>query len=220
MATFLFAHNNMKVDLYSATGTKSGSLDLSKDIFGTKVNRDLMHRAVIMRLANARRPIAHTKTRGEVAYSTRKIFKQKGTGNARRGARSTNLLRGGGVTHGPRNTATFNKMMPKKERRAALFSSLSAKVADKAIFGLEGFSAKAPKTKDFAGLLAKLPTGKKYLFVLPAKDEVLVKSARNIPGVKVITAAYLNPYDVLQADQICLLKDAVPVIESTFKTNS
>lgn len=208
----------MKVDLYSATGTKNGSLDLSKDIFGAKINKDLMHRAVVMRLANARRPIAHTKTRGDVAYSTKKMFRQKGTGNARRGARSTNLLRGGGVTHGPSNASTFTKMMPKKERRAALFSSLSAKVEAKAIFGLEGFAAKAPKTKDFAALLGKLPTGKKYLFVLPAKDEVLVKSARNVPGVKVITAPYLNPYDVLQADQICLLKDAVPVIESTFTT--
>ena len=208
----------MKVDLYTASGTKNGSIDLSKDIFGAKVNKDLMHRAVVMRLANARRPIAHTKTRGEVAYSTRKIFRQKGTGNARRGARSTNLLRGGGVTHGPRNTATFNKMMPKKERRAALFSSLSAKIVDKAIFGLDGFGAKAPKTKDFVALLGKLPVGKKYLFVLPAKDEVFVKSARNVPGVKVITAPYLNPYDVLHADQICIFKDAVPVIESTFKT--
>ena len=109
-------------------------------------------------------------------------------------------------------------MMPKKERRAALFSSLSAKVVDKAIFGLDGFSAKAPRTKDFVSLLEKLPAGKKYLFVLPAKDEVFVKSARNVPGVKVITAQYLNPYDVLQADQICIFKDAVPVIESTFKT--
>lgn len=206
----------MKVDLYTATGTKKGSLDLSKDIFGAKINSDLMHRAVIMRLANARRPIAHTKTRGEVAYSTRKIFRQKGTGNARRGARSTNLLRGGGVTHGPRNTATWNKMMPKKERRAALFSSLSAKADAKAIFGLEGFGAKVPKTKEFAALLEKLPAGKRYLFVLPAKDEVFAKSARNIPGVKVITAPYLSPYDVLQADQICILKDAVAVIESTF----
>jgi len=206
----------MKVDLYTATGTKNGSLDLNKDIFGAKVNADLMHRAVVMRLANARTPIAHTKTRGEVAYSTRKIFRQKGTGNARRGARSTNLLRGGGVTHGPRNTVNYAKMMPKKERRAALFSSLSAKVNAKAIFGLDSFGAKAPKTKDFVALLEKLPAGKRHLFVLPAKDEVFAKSARNVPGVKVITAQYLNPYDVLQADQVCLFKDAIPVIESTF----
>jgi len=206
----------MKVDLYTATGAKNGSLDLSKEIFGAKINTDLMHRAVVMRLANARRPIAHTKTRGEVAYSTKKMFRQKGTGNARRGARSTNLLRGGGVTHGPRNTATWNKMMPRKERRAALFSSLSAKVAAKAIFGLEAFGAKTPKTKDFATLLDKLPAGKRYLFVLSAKNEIFQKSAKNIPGVKVILAQYLNPYDVLQADQVCLLKDAVPVIESTF----
>ena len=123
------------------------------------------------------------------------------------------------MTHGPRNTATFNKMMPKKERRAALFSSLSAKIVDKAIFGLDGFGSKAPKTKDFVALLEKLPTGKRYLFVLPAKNEIFTKSSRNVPGVKVITAQYLNPYDVLQADQICIFKDAVSVIESTFTTS-
>ena len=218
MATFLFALNTMKVDLYTAAGEKKGSLDLSKDIFGAKINSDLMHRAVVMRLANARRPIAHTKTRGEVAYSTRKIFKQKGTGNARRGARSTNLLRGGGVTHGPRNTANYSKMMPKKERRAALFSALSAKAEAKAIFGLEKFASKTPKTKEFVSLLAKLPAGKRHLFVIPAKDEVFMKSCANIPGVDVIMAQYLNPYDVLQADQVCLLKDSVSVIETTFKT--
>lgn len=206
----------MKVDLYTAAGEKKGNVDLNAQMFEAKINPDLMHRAVVLRLANARNPIAHTLSRGEVSYSTKKMFRQKGTGNARRGARSTNLLRGGGVTHGPRNTRNFSKMMPKKERRAALFSALSDRAADKNIIALEGFNAKEPKTKDFVALLGKLPEGKKYLFVIPAKDVILQKSCHNIPGVKTILASYLNPYDVLLADKVCILKDAIPTLEKTF----
>ncbi len=99
----------MKIDLYDINGKKVGDASVDATIFGAKVNEDLMHRAVVMRAANARRPIAHTLTRGEVSYSTKKLFRQKGTGRARRGARSTNLLRGGGVTHGPRNDRNFQK---------------------------------------------------------------------------------------------------------------
>ncbi len=206
----------MKADLYTANGEKKGSVTLNATIFEAKVNEDLMHRAVVLRLANARNPIAHTLTRGEVSYSTRKMFRQKGTGNARRGARSTNILRGGGVTHGPRNTRNFSKMMPKKERRAALFSSLSARAKDGNIIALEEFKAKTPKTKDFVTLFSKLPKGKKYLFVISQKDEIFQKSCRNIPGIKVILASYINPYDVLLADKVCFVKDAFPKIEETF----
>ncbi len=209
----------MKANLYTADGTKKGSVDLNALVFEAKVNLDLMHRAVVMRLANARNPIAHTLTRGEVSYSTKKMFRQKGTGNARRGARSTNILRGGGVTHGPRNDRNFAKMMPKKERRAALFSSLSARAKDEKVIVMEGFKAKAPKTKDFMTLLSKLPEAKQYLFVLSGKDEVFEKSCRNIPGVKTILANYLNPFDVLKSDKICFLGDALAKVEETFLTH-
>ncbi len=208
----------MKADLYTENGEKKGSVDLNTTIFEAKINPDLMHRAVVLRLANARNPIAHTLTRGEVSYSTRKMFRQKGTGNARRGARSTNILRGGGVTHGPRNTRNFSKMMPKKERRAALFSSLSVRAKDGNVLALEGFEAKTPKTKDFVTLFSKLPEGKKYLFVISEKNEIFQKSCRNIPGIKVILASYINPYDVLLADKVCFIKDAFPKIEETFLT--
>lgn len=206
----------MKVDFYTAIGEVKGTVDLNELLFGAKINKDLMHRAVIMRLANAREPIAHTKTRGEIACSTRKIFRQKGTGNARRGARSTNLLRGGGVTHGPRNNVNYSKMMPKKERRAALFSSLTSKAEDKSVFGFEGCKGTAPKTRDFVSVLGKLPEAKKYLFILPEKNEVFEKSCRNIPGVKTILASYLNPYDVLLADKLYFVGDALAKTETTF----
>jgi large subunit ribosomal protein L4 len=206
----------MKIDLYDATGTKKGDVTLNKALFEAKINPDLMHRAVVMRLANRRLNIAHTLTRGEVAATTKKAFRQKGTGNARRGALTTSLLRGGGVAHGPRNNRNFSKMMPKKERRAALFSSLSAQAKDKNILALEGFVEKAPKTKKFVELLSKLPESKNYLFVLAARNEVFEKSAANVPNVKVIFASYLNPYDVLHAHKICFVADGMKKLEETF----
>ncbi len=206
----------MKAILFDATGAKKGDVTLNANIFEAKVNPDLMHRAVVMRLANRRNPIAHTLTRGEVAATTKKAFRQKGTGNARRGALTTSLLRGGGVAHGPRNTRNFTKMMPKKERRAALFSSLSSQAQESNIFALESFAAKAPKTKDFAALLAKLPVAKKHLFVIAERDTVFEKSAANLPNVQVILAPYLNPYDVLNAHKICFVGKGLEKIEETF----
>lgn len=208
----------MKIDLYSSQGEKKGTVDLNAALFGAKINEDLMHRAVVLRQANARQPIAHVKDRSEVSATTKKAFRQKGTGRARRGALSTNLLRGGGVTHGPRNTRNFSKAMPKSERRAALFSSLSSKTKAKDIFALEKFDQKAPKTKAFAELLAKLPEAKRYLFVLAEKNPTLEKSAANIPNVKTILASYVNPYDVLHAEKICFLQDALEKVEKTFLT--
>lgn len=206
----------MKFDLYQADGTKKGDIEGSDALFAANINADLMHRAILLRLANARKAIAHVKTRAEVAYSTKKLFRQKGTGNARRGARSTNLLRGGGVTHGPRNNANYSKMMPKKERRAALFSALSAKAKEGRVFGLAGFDSQAPKTKDFVSLQSKLPQGKRFLYVLAEKNEVFQKSVNNIPNAQTILAAYLNPFDVLHNDQICFVGDSISKVESTF----
>lgn len=210
----------MKIDLYNATGTKSGSIDLSKDLFEAKINPELMHRAVVMRLANARNAIAHVKTRSEVSATTKKMFRQKGTGNARRGSRVVTLLRGGGAVGGPRSDANFSKKMPKKERRAALFSSLTSQANDKNIFALEGLNTKIPKTKTFVDLLGKLPEAKKYLFVLSGRDEVLEKSMRNVPGIKTIFAQYLNPLDVLHAEKICFVGDALHQTENTFLSSA
>jgi large subunit ribosomal protein L4 len=206
----------MKISLYDESGAEKGLIDVNDTIFGAKINPDLMHRAVVMRLANKRNPIAHTLTRGEVNKTTKKAFRQKGTGNARRGALSTSLLRGGGVAHGPRNTRNFSKAMPKKERRAALFSSLSQKAGAKDVLALESFLLETPKTKTFVALLSKLPVAKKYLFVISERNEVFQKSAHNIPNVNVVLANYINPYDVLHADKVCFLKDSLSTLETTF----
>ena len=206
----------MKIDLYAADGKKKGNVEVSELMFDAKVNEDLMHRAVVMRLANKRNPIAQTKTRGDVAYSTRKVQRQKGTGNARRGSRSTNLLRGGGVTHGPTNQANFTKMMPKKERKAALYSALTSKAKASEVFALETPKLETPSTKSMAQLLTKLPVDKKILFVVTAETEMFIKSVRNLPQVKTVRANYINPYDLLIADKVCFLDSSLPVIESTF----
>lgn len=206
----------MKADLYNFSGEKTGDVTLSKTLFEAKINPDLMHRAVLLRLANKRTPVAHTQTRSEVTLVKSKAFRQKGTGRARRGALSTNLLRGGGVAHGPRNDRNFTKAMPKKERRAALFSSLSAQAKDKNVLVLESFGAKEPKTKVAREMLQKLPQAKKYLFVLPEKDVVFQKSVANLPGVETIVAKYLNPYDILHAEKVCFFKEALLTAEETF----
>lgn len=216
MVTYLSENIKMKIALYDAAGKKSGDITLNKTLFEAKINPDLMHRAVVMRLANKRNPIAHVQTRGEVSMTTKKAFRQKGTGNARRGALSTTLLRGGAASHGPRNNRNFSKAMPKKERRAALYSALSARAKDKDIFALEKFAEKSPKTAKFAELLGKLPEAKKYLFVISEKNEVFEKSAKNLPNVRVILANYSNPYDLLWADKVCFMKDALSKLEETF----
>lgn len=206
----------MNIDIYTSTGEKKGTQALNESMFSVNVNEGLMHRAVVMRQANARNPIAHTKTRAEVSMTTKKAFKQKGTGRARRGALSTGLLRGGGITHGPRSVQNFTINMPKKERRLALFSSLTVKAGESNIFGLESFVEKIPKTKAFVSLLEKLPKAKKYLFVLDGKDPVFEKSVSNIPNISVISAQYLNPTDILKAEKVCFVANALQAAENIF----
>lgn len=210
----------MNIDIYTGKGEKKGTQALKKEIFGVEIHEGLVHRAVVMRQANARNPIAHTKTRAEIVMSTKKLFKQKGTGRARRGAPSTSLLRGGGVAHGPRNTRNFTVNMSKKERRLALFSCLTSKANEKDIFALESFLEKEPKTKAFVELLSKLPQAKKYLFVFGEKDPVLEKSIANVPNVETIFASYLNPTDVLKAEKLCFVSNALETVEKTFLNSS
>jgi len=204
----------MKIDLYTASGTKKGQVEISDTMFGAPINKDLIHQAVVMQLANARRPIAHTPARLESKYSTKKMFRQKGTGNARRGSRSAGLLRHGSAIFGPKNTVNFRREMPKKQRRRALFSALSSRID--AMFALENPKIKEPKTAPMVDMLQKLPAGKKYLFIISEHQEGFEKSIRNIPGTRVLLANYLNPCDILSADQIAFVGDAIAKAETTF----
>lgn len=219
----------MTIDVYTATGEKKGTVELPATLFAAPVHSALMHRMVILQRSNARRPIAHVKTRGEVVGSTRKLYQQKGTGRARRGPIRSPLLRGGGKTFGPRKERNFVLKMSKGERHAALFSCLSSAAKQGKVLGLEGYGFRqgsegqeglrgASKTKTFVAFLKKLPVplGRKILFVLPKHMEALERGSRNVPGVKTVLASYLNPVDVLGAHSIVFLVDALRVAEETF----
>ncbi len=206
----------MKVDLYTQTGDKNGTLELPKEIFEIPFNKDLVHQALVRQLANERTSIAHTKTKGEVRGGGKKPFRQKGTGNARQGSTRNPHMKGGGVVFGPRSIRNFEISMPKKQRRKALFSALSEKARNSEIIALEGFTAEKPRTKDFANMLKLLPIERTVLVVIPEKNTIVQKSSRNIANAKTITANYLNIQDLRKYKKVLLFKDSVAKIKETF----
>ena len=201
---------------FSQTGEEKGKVSLNPAVFAAKVNEDLMHRSVIMRLANGRQNIAHTKTRAEVRGGGRKPWRQKGTGRARAGSIRGPIWRGGGVAFGPRNNRNFKKNMPRRERRAAIFSALTVKANSDQIYALDTFVSEVPKTKMFSEMLSSLPKARKTLFVVPEKSEVFTKSARNIPGTNVILVNYLNVYDLLHNEKVCFVGESLKKVEEVF----
>lgn len=163
----------------------------------------------MLQQANARLATAHTKTRGERRGSTRKLFRQKGTGRARAGANRSPIRVGGGVAFGPRNNRNFTISMNKKERQKALFCMLSSKVADNKFVVVKDFGLKEIKTGDIAKVMQKLPLGKTALLALHERNEVVEKSAANLKTVKTIQAGYLNMADLLKYETLIVLEDGV-----------
>lgn len=211
----------MNVDLYSATGQKKGLLELPASLFGGTINKGLMHLALVRQQSNRRKSIAHVKHRGEVVGTTKKAYAQKHTGNARRGALRSPTVRGGGKSFGPRNESNFRKEMPRKMRRAALISCLTLRAKEGAIIGLENYPEDA-KTKTFVSLLKKLPLdyGRRIVVVTAGRHTKLELAARNVPRVKTLFAQYLNPEDMLLAQKIIFLSDAIKVAEDNFMNDS
>lgn len=206
----------MKVDLYTQTGEKDGQLNLPSEIFEQSFNKDLIHQALVRQLANGRVAIAHAKTKGEISGGGRKPYKQKGTGNARQGSIRAPQMRGGGVVFGPRNERNFEKDMPKKQRRAALFSALSKKASDGQILGLKSYEGELPKTKDLRTLLDKIKIEKSVLIVSGSKNEVLEKSSSNLKNAKYILANYINIQDLQKHRTVILLEDSVEKMKELF----
>ena len=206
------------IKVYNTEGKQVEELNLSEAIFNdNNINTSLMHEFVVMQLANVRYNIAKTKTRGEVKASGRKLYRQKGTGNARVGDAASPIRRGGGVAFGPTGNENYHKSMPKKQRRKALFSSLTVRAKDDALLALDKYNFDAIATKNAVKVLENLGLKwEKVLVVIPEKNEIITKSFRNIPGVKTILANYINPYDLLTYKKILFLKDSLPVIENTF----
>lgn len=208
----------MQIDVYSAAGSKVKSLELPATLFSDEVNWGLMHQAVVRQQGNRRQgTTAHVKTRGEVQGSTKKLFSQKHTGNARRGAVRSPLLRGGGKTFGPRNDRNFTKDMPKKMRHAAIRSCLSAVAGKGSVIALESYPEDV-KTKTMAALLKKLPVefGRKVLIVTNGEHNSVEMSARNIKSVTTVSAGYLNPESILNSRHVVFMVDAIEKANEIF----
>lgn len=208
-----------KITLYNQQGEKKGDVQVSDTIFGAKFNQDLIHQALVRQQANARvSEITHTKTKGEVRGGGKKPFPQKGTGRARQGSIRNPHWKGGGVSFGPRNNRNYTQMMPKKQRRLALFSALSSKLTDGKIIALDKYEAKEAKTKNFMAMLHKLPIEKDVLILIPEKDDTVQKSSANLPFVKTMLVNYLNIRDLQRFDQILFFEKSLKKMEELFTT--
>jgi large subunit ribosomal protein L4 len=201
-----------KVAVYNKEGATVGEITLSDAVFGAEVNTGLMHEVVQMYLANQRQGTSDTKTRAEVSGGGKKPWRQKGTGRARQGSTRSPQWRHGGVVFGP-HPRSFGWTMPKKARRVALRSALSAKLAAGDIIVIDNFDLDAPKTKEVVALLKNLNAEGKAFIVLAEQSTNVYKSARNIPGVLTNAARNLNVYEVLNANKVVLTQDAVAKVE-------
>jgi len=189
-------------------------ISLNDSVFWVNVNEWLIHRALVYQQANARQVVAHTKTRADRQWSTRKIYKQKGTGRARMWSNRSPIRRKWWVAFGPRNNVNFTLSMNKKERRLALCCMLSSKLKTNSLIVLDSISFNEIKTKSMITVMNSIPYVKNALIALPMKNEVVEKSARNLPNVKTITSDYLNMADLLKYNTLVLLKDTVEKLNS------
>lgn len=206
----------MNVAVVKNNGEDTGrKVSLSKDIFSIDPNDHAIYLDVKQYLANQRQGTHKSKERADIAGSTRKIKKQKGTGTARAGSIKSPIFRGGGRVFGPK-PRDYSFKLNKKVKALARKSALSYKAKDKAISILEDFTFEAPKTKDYLSMLNSLSLNdKKTLLVIPESDKNVVLSARNVQNAKIITAAQINTYDVLNADTLVILESSVEKIEKT-----
>lgn len=186
----------MEIPVFNMAGEEVRRIELPADIFEVEVNVGLMHQALVRQMANARLGTHKTKTRAEVNRSTKKVYKQKGTGNARHGSRKAPIYVGGGIAHGPR-PRKYTKQMPRKMRHAALRSALSVKAGNGDIVVLDAISLDVPKTKEMVGMMNRLVGQHTALLLLAQRDENVEKSARNASTVKTLRASYLNIRDLL-----------------------
>ena len=201
----------MNVDVYDAQGQVVRQVDLPEAVFGVEVKEHLLHEVVRYQLVQRRQGTAHTKTRSAVRGGGRKPWRQKGTGRARAGSRSSPLWRGGGTVFGPM-PRSYAFRMPKKKRRAALCSALSLKVRDDAFRVIDQFDIAQPKTRQVVELIQQFTRESKVLLVVGEPHETLALSARNIPKVKVLPVAGLNVYDMLDHTTVICAEEAIEKI--------
>ena len=202
----------MEIPVYSKEGEKIDNLQLDDKMFGGPIRNKLLRDAVTMYEANKRQGTACTKTRGEVAGGGRKPWVQKHTGRARAGSIRSPLWKGGGVSFGPR-PRDYSYAIPKKARKLALYTALSAKVRDNELVVIDNLNFDIPKTKQMVGILKALNIdNSSCLIVIPKANENVWKSARNIPSVKIMTSTELNAYEILRPKKVLLTKEALSSI--------
>jgi len=199
------------VDVHNIEGKPVAQVELPDEVFNVPVKAHVLHEVVTMQLANRRSANAKVKHRGDVAGSTRKLYKQKGTGRARRGDIKSPLLRGGGVIFGP-DGRKYAYQLPRKVRQLALKMALSSKLQEKALVVLDRFDLAEIKTRAFVTAIQALKL-KSALIVTEAKNDTLERSSRNVPAIKVLRSEGLNVYDVLKYDTLVLLQPAIKTIE-------
>lgn len=200
------------VDVLSIEGSKVSSIELSDSVFGIEPNQHALFEAVTLQRASLRQGNHKVKNRSEVRGGGRKPFRQKGTGNARQGTIRAPHMVGGGVVFGP-TPRSHSFKMPRKMRRLAIRSALSARVNEELLTVVDDFKLEAPKTKELVSILGKLGADKKALIVLEDRNEAVEKSANNLEGVRVITAAGLNVLDILSADRVIFTEGAIKKAE-------
>jgi len=198
----------VEVPVYSPSGQVIKNIEISDGVFAVPFNEAVVHQAVVRQQANARQGTSSTKTRAEVAGSSRKLFRQKHTGMARAGSKKSPLRRGGGITFGPK-PRSYQQDMPKKMRQLALRCALSAKTRDDELKILEELKLDQPKTKEMAQILVALGIDSTALIVTDAPEENIIKSARNLAGIKTLPANILNVVDILSHKMLLMTEPAV-----------
>lgn len=211
----------MKTTLYNQNLESAGELDLNPKIFEVTPEIELIQQAVRIQNANNRQSLANTLTRGEVRGGGKKPWKQKGTGNARAGSIRSPIWRHGGITFGPRANRNYELKMNKKEWRKALYMTLSDKASNNNFVVFSELAIASAKTKDMVSFFKNLSdkvakSSKKFLVVVPKKDENIYKATRNLKNVSVIHADSLNIIDILQADTVITPRTSLDIIEKTY----
>jgi large subunit ribosomal protein L4 len=202
------------VSVYNIEGKEVGSIELNDAVFGVEINEHLVHMAVVNQLANNRQGTQNAKTRSEVSGGGRKPWRQKGTGHARQGSTRAPQWTGGGIVFAPK-PRDYSFKMNKKEKKLALLSALTSKVADNKIVVLDEFKLDEIKTKKFAEVMNNLKVSK-ALVVLEGENKNVVLSGRNIPTVKVSATNEINTYDVLKYDTLVVTKAAVEKLQEVY----
>lgn len=201
-----------KLKVYDMNGASVGEIELNDSVFGIEPNEAVLHQFVKMQLANKRTGLAATKTRGMVKGSTKKPWRQKGTGRARSGMRNSPVWRSGGTVFGPQ-PRDYGYRLPRKVRRLALKSALSSKVQDGNIIVVSELNFEEPRTRKMMEVLDALNAGKKTLVVTADGSVNVYKSARNIPGVKPMRADFMSVYDILNHETLLITREAVARVE-------